>query len=158
FALAKAHEDLGRDEAAFAELLEANRLRRSLIQYDEAAAQRRFERLRAIFTAKLISGADGHGAGSELPIFVVGFPRSGTSLIEQILASHPSVHGAGELGHLGRIAGGLRAQRVGFPECLPKLPPNAMAILGEEYLKRIRPLAPAALRISDKLPANYMFL
>ncbi len=158
FALAHAEEKLGRDDAAFGHLLEANRLRRSQLAYDEAPARRRFERLRQAFTADLLAGKAGRGAESDLPVFIVGFPRSGTTLAEQILASHPEVHGAGELGYLGQIAAGMGAGGQPFPECLAALEGAELRRCGEAYVQRLKALAPQARRITDKLPDNYMFI
>src|SRR5262249_55410006 len=101
----------------------------------------------------------------------VGMPRSGTTLVEQILASHPAVHGAGELGCLRQIATALEAPgdldtgfpatgfpAAGFPECLPLLPDEAFARLRDSYLARVWALAPAARRITDRLPGTYQFV
>src|SRR6266481_10117605 len=98
FALGKAYEDVGRYDDAFASLLKANRAARSSMEYDETRAREFFDRIRTIFTAPLMADKADRGSPSSLPIFIVGFPRSGTTLTEQILASHPNVHGAGEIG------------------------------------------------------------
>ncbi|MEA2779956.1 MAG: hypothetical protein QOK29_1500 [Rhodospirillaceae bacterium] len=161
YTLGKAYEMLGRDDEAFAHLFDANRLRRQSIPYDEAAARARFERLQQMFTRELLAEKPGLGSDSNQPIFVVGFPRSGTTLTEQILASHPEVHGAGELGFIGELAATVRAtagKQLFFPECLPFLPANLFRKLGEAYVRRLRTIAPAAPRITDKMPANHMFV
>src|SRR5690242_465437 len=93
FALSQAYERAGRYDESFGQLLEANRLRRGQIVYDEALARHRFQRVTETFTAELLAAKAGLGSDSEVPIFVLGFPRSGTTLVEQILASHPDVHG-----------------------------------------------------------------
>ncbi len=174
FAMAKAYEDIGRYDDAFANLLEANRLVRDSMGFDEAGMGRRFERLRATFTAELLGERAGLGCDSALPIFVLGFPRSGTTLTEQILASHPSVHGSGENSYIEDLASGdvlaLEgailppkgqagvAGRIGFPESLSRLPPDRFRRAGELYVERLRRVAPDALHITDKLPANFMFV
>jgi tetratricopeptide (TPR) repeat protein len=159
FALAAAYERAERHSESFAHLLEANRLKRGLFTYDEAPARRRFARLRQMFTPELLARRAGLGAESDLPIFVLGFPRSGTTLVEQILASHPAVHGAGELPFMGLIAAGLKAQgSVFFPECLPLIEGTALRQAGEAYIERLRALAPDAKRITDKMPDNYLFI
>jgi tetratricopeptide (TPR) repeat protein len=158
-ALGKAYEDLGRDDEAFANYLLGNRLKRALVPYDETAAEARFAALHRIFTAELLSKKTGQGAPSSLPIFIVGFPRSGTTLVEQILASHPQVHGAGELSDLEHIAAAMRASRapeLSFPDCLPSLRPEELLLLGQTYLDGLRRRAPSAMRITDKLPENYL--
>ncbi|MEA2779957.1 MAG: hypothetical protein QOK29_1501 [Rhodospirillaceae bacterium] len=160
FALGKAYEDLGRHDEAFRELAEGNRLRWAALDYDEAARRRRFERIEAAFTPSLMASKAGLGSDSDLPIFVIGFPRSGTTLTEQILASHPQVHGAGELSHLWDIAAAMHAHfdpTVTFPECLKLLHPNDFLVLGEAYLERLPVRDRAISRIVDKRPENFMF-
>ncbi|HEY2891125.1 MAG TPA: sulfotransferase [Dongiaceae bacterium] len=151
FALAKAYDDVGRYDEAFAHLLEANKQTRAVVDYDEPAELHGFDRLQAKFSVPFIAARAGENPSSELPIFVVGFPRSGTTLTEQILASHPSVHGAGELGLLREIIyeGGDPLQN-GTPESDR---PN-LERLGGLYLERLSRLAPAAPRITDKNPGN----
>lgn len=159
FALSQAYERAGRYDESFRQLLEANRLRRGQIVYDEALARHRFQRVTETFTAELLAAKAGLGSDSEVPIFVLGFPRSGTTLVEQILASHPDVHGAGELTYIGELAATLRAREtVSFPACIPLLDGNALRSAGEAYLARLRAWAPDAPRITDKMPDNYMFI
>ncbi len=86
--------------------------KRATIDYDEAAAFALFDRIEAVFTRELIAAKTGGGDPSRMPIFVIGMPRSGTTLIEQIIASHPMVHGAGELQTLQR----RRARRCAGPD------------------------------------------
>jgi tetratricopeptide (TPR) repeat protein len=158
-ALGKAYEDLGRYDEAFASYLSGNRLKRALVPYDEAAVAARFASLRRVFTPELLAQRAGQGAPSPLPVFIIGFPRSGTTLVEQILASHPQVHGAGELSDLDHLATALRARRapaLAYPDYLPSLRPEELLVLAQSYVDRLRQRAPAALRITDKLPENYM--
>src|SRR6202044_601246 len=96
FALAKAHEDLREYERAFTYILEGNALKRRRIEYDEAATLALFEEIRATFTPDFMGDRAGAGCTSDSPIFILGMPRSGSTLIEQILASHPSVFAGGE--------------------------------------------------------------
>ncbi len=167
FARAKAYEDLGRHEESFPLLLEANRLVRASLNYDEAATFRRFERVKAAFTADLLAGRAQQGCDSALPIFILGFPRSGTTLTEQILASHPEVHGSGENSYLEELAGSdllavpsgsSPAGRIGFPESLGELPAERLRQAGELYVRRLSRLAPQTPHITDKLPANFIFV
>jgi Flp pilus assembly protein TadD len=97
FALAKAHEHIGSSEQAFRQLLAGNALKRAQLGYDEAATLAQMDRARELFTRKFIRDRQGSGKQSAVPLFIVGMPRSGTTLIEQILASHPQIFGAGEL-------------------------------------------------------------
>ena len=163
-ALGKSWEDIGRDDEAFENYREGKRLKRKLVPFDEAAMTARFEALHRVFTRALLAawsrdGAEGRGSSSTLPIFVTGFPRSGTTLVEQILASHPQVHGAGELGLLDQVAGSFRAAAapgLGFPDYLPPLDAAEFRALGEAYVERLGALAPGAPHITDKLLENYL--
>jgi tetratricopeptide (TPR) repeat protein len=160
FALGKAYADLGEPERAFRHLLEANALKRRMLAYDEAATLGHLERIRSIFDEALIRAGRGRGHPSRKPVFIVGMPRSGTSLVEQILASHPQVFGAGEIGALqDSVAelGSRNGRSLPFPELLAALPSHRMRELGGRYLARIRAVAPAAVRITDKMPGNFRF-
>jgi tetratricopeptide (TPR) repeat protein len=153
FALAKARADLGADAAAFRHLQEGNALQRRAIDYDEAATLARFARIRAAFTPAMIERLRGLGDGSELPVFVIGIPRSGTTLVEQILASHPQVFGAGELSALGDAV----ADAIAYPEGVAALDGDGLRRLGGAYVARLNARASGALRITDKLPSNFLF-
>jgi hypothetical protein len=154
FGLGKAYEDLGRPEKAFAQLLAGNALKRRQITYDEAATLGQLERVREVFTAELIRSRQGVGEPSPAPVFIVGMPRSGSTLVEQILASHPRVYGAGELKiHLYTTVNGSQA----FPELVPSMAGEQFRRLGESYLAEIKRLAPKALRIINKMPFNYIY-
>ena len=102
------------------------------------------------------------GSDSELPVFIVGMPRSGTTLVEQILASHPQVFGAGELQEFPRLVGTLASLvgqgNVGYPKCLDLIPSDIAAHLANDHLQRLRRLGGAAERVVDKLPFNFLHL
>ena len=155
FALGKAHEDMGEDAAAFAGYAEANRLRRASQPHDVAMLSGLTARSAAAFTPDLIARHAGAGDPAPDPIFVVGLPRSGSTLVEQILASHPAIEATMELPDLPRLAGTIPT----YPEGLASLAPHDLRRLGTHYL--------AATRIQrktdrpffvDKLPANFMFV
>jgi tetratricopeptide (TPR) repeat protein len=144
FALGKAHFETEAVDAAFAHWREANRLKRSVITYDVDAAA---ETLRSIAAAPLesaqieLSGA----RASELPVFVVGMPRSGSSLIEQILASHPDVHGGGEQLRLREVLDPFSKRGERGDE----------ARTAEEALRILRRHSPSAARVIDKDLMNF---
>ncbi|MHB8408985.1 MAG: tetratricopeptide repeat-containing sulfotransferase family protein [Acidiferrobacterales bacterium] len=97
----------------------------------------------------------------ERPVFVVGMQRSGTTLAEQILASHPAVHGAGELRDLGHIADALRetlGSDAAYPQCLAAATPGMLDDLARRYLERLDALSPGAARVVDKMPGNFQRL
>ena len=158
FALGKALGDAGDPVRAFHHMLEGNRLKRSQIVYDEAVALGAFDRIRKAFTPSLLATKSGHGAPSRLPIFVVGMPRSGTTLVEQILASHPRVHGAGELEDFARIVRDLRPSAGDYPEALAALDPAQIGAIGERYLERLAARSGGADRATDKMPSNFYFI
>jgi tetratricopeptide (TPR) repeat protein len=98
---------------------------------------------------------------SDRPVFIVGMPRSGTSLVEQILASHPAVFGAGELGDIIRITNSLPnilGTDLHYPQCLSLLTCDKLDMLAQRYLHRLEEMSPDALRVTDKMPGNYMCL
>ncbi len=158
FSLGRALDQLDRLDEAMAMFARGNRLKREMTDFDIAAERTNSKRIAAAFGPELFDKFPGAGDPSELPVFVVGMPRSGTTLVEQILASHPRVHGAGEINDLWRIVSGLgRALPSGSrqPEDVGDAPPEIWRELGERYVSRIRRYAPDADRIIDKLPFNY---
>ena len=147
FALAKAYQDTGLPDRGFGHLLRGNAIKRSRGTYDEAARLDFMDRIRRVFDAELIAAHDGQGDPSSVPIFIVGMPRSGTTLVEQILASHPSVYGAGEQPELSELLLRLSAARLGataFPEALWTMPAEEIRQLGAEYLAALRQLGPGS--------------
>ncbi|HUN52596.1 MAG TPA: tetratricopeptide repeat protein [Candidatus Sulfotelmatobacter sp.] len=158
FALGKAYDDVGRHEQAFEHLRRGAALKRRQVAYDEETTLRGFERIREIFGKELLVSRAGSGNPSSLPIFVVGMPRSGTTLVEQVLASHPRVYGAGELEDLGQIAAGAAGAgsgRLADLGIVAGMPDAALRQFGDEYVRRVQTMAPAAERIVDKLPENF---
>jgi tetratricopeptide (TPR) repeat protein len=160
FALGKMREDAGRYADAFAAYAEGNRLQRQELPYDEAAEVGLMQRLRGVFSAEFIAAGPAPDPSARVPVFIVGMPRSGTTLIEQILSSCAGVHGAGELTDLDDMLHvvGHRAGDTGiaYPEAVVGLAPAALRRLGEAYIERVWQLAPDAERITDKLPANFL--
>jgi tetratricopeptide (TPR) repeat protein len=155
FALGKALADAGDREQSFHHLLRGNSLMRRQTDYDEAAALGRLDRIRNTFTAALMREKRGHGDPSATPVFIVGMPRSGTTLIEQIIASHPTVFGGGELRVMANLAETLIDPNGAlFPEAVPAMSGEHLRRLGGEYLRAVRRLSPDAERITDKMPGN----
>ncbi|HEY2660889.1 MAG TPA: sulfotransferase [Caulobacteraceae bacterium] len=153
FALGKAYLDLGDGERAFARLDQGARLKRASLGYDPQVDAGLIDEIAAIFSAERLGRLGGSGDPSTRPIFVVGMPRSGTTLVEQILASHPQVHGAGEATHLADMA-----EAPGFLAAAPGLAPEDFADLGRRYLDLVGATASEAQRIVDKLPSNFLHL
>lgn len=157
FALFKAYDDLGRPDEAFAHLQKGNAIYRRVVPYDEAGVNGFFDELKATYTREAVAALEGAGHPSQLPIFVTGMPRSGTTLVEQILASHPDVFGAGELQYVRDLIHGDFAGRD-YPAGLAELGADAIKRFGGYYAVRLSALAPNAKRIVDKLPANFRHL
>jgi len=127
--------------------------------FDRAAHERYVTSLAAPFSAATIPSLPQASNTDHRPIFIVGMPRSGTTLVEQILASHPDVYGAGELGDLIDLANGLRDGRGNrYPAAMADLTPRDLDTLAASYLHKLDSLAPAAPRITDKMPQNYLHL
>jgi tetratricopeptide (TPR) repeat protein len=157
FALAKALEDTGDHARAFAHLLEANALKRSILDYDEQSERQMTQRIAEVFDAGLFDRLGGEGDPSARPIFVIGMPRSGSTLVEQILASHPAVHGGGELRDLTVVSSKVLASdlEVDYPDYVPLLSGPALRRLAGAYLDRLPKLSDGETRITDKLPGNF---
>jgi tetratricopeptide (TPR) repeat protein len=159
FALGKAYEDLKLPDQSFQHLIEGNALKRRQMTYDEAATLRTFERIQQVFTDALMHQKDGGGDLSAVPVFVLGMPRSGTTLVEQILASHSRVFGAGEREDFRQAALSLKgADGAAYPEVISTLTDQELRQLGSHYVDQIRAAAPAAERIVDKMPLNFVFI
>ena len=161
YALGKALEDRGEDEDAFAHYAAgaAVRLAQSGYDADETSAQMR--RSKALFTPEFFAARAGSGADTTgaMPIFVVGLPRSGSTLVEQILASHSAVEGTMELPDIGHMARELDRPEARFPLGVADLSAEALTALGEDYLSRTavhRKLGRPAF--VDKMPNNFQHL
>jgi len=160
FALGKAREDMGDDAAAFAAYAEANRARRAAVPHDAAMLPGLIAGSAAAFTPDLIARHAGMGDPAPDPIFIVGMPRSGSTLIEQILASHPMIEGTMELPDLPRLAGTIRgAGGALYPQALATLSGDDLRALGARYLADTRIQRKTGRpRFVDKLPANFMLI
>jgi len=161
FALGKAYGDLQDYKRSFTHLLTGNAVKRATISYDEMATFALFDRIEAIFTPERIAQTAGHGDYSRLPIFIVGMPRSGTTLIEQIIASHPMVYGAGEVPLFQDAVlsvCGSDGQSTLYPELVATLNPETSRQIASRYIAGLRRLAPTAERVTDKMVSNYYFL
>ncbi len=163
FGLAQVHDALGEFPRAARLAAEANTRQAAEIaargqRYDPDAYRGFVDQIVATFGPAFFERVRGWGLDSERPVFVVGLPRSGTTLVEQILASHPRGFGAGEL----RLARQTFAAIPGPPgtiaECLDRLTRDDVRQLAGRHLEALTRLAPGADRIVDKMPENYVFL
>ncbi len=156
FALAKACEDMGKFDEAYSHLAAANAAIRSSFNYDISRDEQRIGRIIDIFDNRMVKRIDGHGVATERPIFIVGMPRSGTSLLEQILASHRDVFGAGELLDFQRSA--LELVKGQYPEGIVSISPRKIAALATRYVDVLNERNASAPRVTDKLPANFLYI
>jgi tetratricopeptide (TPR) repeat protein len=158
FALAKALEDRGEHARAFELYAEGNRLRRALEHYDPVQTELINERIRAVFDAAFLARHAGAGDPSPAPIFVVGLPRSGSTLIEQILGSHSRVDATFELPEVGRLVqriGRGRTDSLAYPEAMRDFATGDWAALGRAYLDGTLKYRQGAARFVDKMPNNF---
>lgn len=157
FNLGDALDDIGRYDEAYDHYRAGNRLKP--IRFDRDEYRRDVADLLQVFAPGWQARLPRADLETEAPLFVVGMPRSGTTLVEQILAAHPRVAGAGELTDLGQAAMDLApGEGPRFPRALLRADREAMLRAAEAYLARIRTLAGEAERVVDKTPANHLFI
>jgi predicted Zn-dependent protease len=160
FALGKALEDAGEFSASFEHYARGNELRRATVRYDPDGVTRQIERTRALFTREFFAARAGWGASAPDPIFIVGLPRSGSTLLEQILASHSQVEGTRELAEVLGCAHelSLRGEPPGsqaYPQAIAQLTRAELTALGERYLAQTRVYRRRGRpRFIDKAPLN----
>lgn len=159
YALGKALDDRGQHAAAFAHYAQGAQIRRRVHGHDPNRVSRMLERDKAVFAPAFLSRREGWGCPAEDPIFIVGLPRSGSTLIEQILASHSKVEGTMELSDIGVIANDLGWAGADYPAALADLDAAAAQKLGERYLQRTRVHRKLDRpRFVDKMPDNFQHL
>lgn len=162
FALGKAEEDAGEYAASFASYAEGNRLRAAQLRYVPEDIESHVARSTALFTPAFFAARAGQGCPAPDPIFILGMPRAGSTLLEQILSAHPQVEGTMELPDIPQLAtrlGGrkLRNAESAYPEALADLSAQELADLGEEYLAATRIQRKTdAPRFIDKMPNNWL--
>jgi tetratricopeptide (TPR) repeat protein len=158
FALGKALEQRKHYADAFAYYARGNALRRLDAPFEIAQFEARTKRIRDFFSRSFFADRAGSGDPSTAPIFIVGLPRSGSTLVEQILASHSRVEGTMELPNIINFTqqfGDMAANRDGYPETVGTAPPGALTALGGRYLAETAPLRTGRAHFTDKLPNNF---
>ena len=158
FALAKAREDRGEYARAFELYTAGNRARRALEHYDAVQTEVINDRIRAVFDAEFLARHAGAGDPDPAPIFVVGLPRSGSTLIEQILSSHSQVDATHELPDAGRLVQRIGRDadgRLAYPEAAREFTPREFAAFGRTYIEDTRKYRQGAPRFVDKMPNNF---
>jgi tetratricopeptide (TPR) repeat protein len=163
FALGKALEDGGEHEKSFAHYARGNAIRKKLHPYDPEDNAKFVRRSKAVFTRDFFAARAGWGATAPDPIFIIGLPRAGSTLIEQILSSHPSVEGTMELPDLPRIAAEIfrreaPSEAKGFAHAVAAFTREELRALGERYLADTRSQRKSDKPFFiDKMPNNYLY-
>jgi tetratricopeptide (TPR) repeat protein len=156
FALAKAYEDVGAKDLGFEQQRLGNQAKRRTFEYDEAALLAQIERIKAVFSPKFVSSLKRGYKMADGPIFILGMMRSGSTLVEQILASHPQVFGAGELTLFRQALNAVSGQKP-YPEAIPSMSAGTIDAVGLAYQQRLRREAPDSARITDKYLHNFLY-
>lgn len=161
FALGKIYDDLGIYDKAFPHFESGNDLDTRGDPFNADGHSMVINRIMAVFNKKFLTTHRGMGSESEIPVFIVGIPRSGTTLAEQILSSHPQAFGAGELAEIGGIAQRL-SEAVGsgniYPEAAMDLDALTAVKLAERYVGFLQGVGGDAIRVTDKMPGNFIHL
>ena len=159
FALGKIFNDSKEYDKAFQYYDAANKLFRKNYEYDIQNFKNEVLKIKQIFNKSFIQKNKGYGSDSELPVFIIGMPRSGTTLTEQIISSHPDVHGGGELhflrSKLSELPGHSKDLDV-FHDEISQINTREIKLLAENYLSEIEKLDSHASRVTDKLPHNFL--
>jgi tetratricopeptide (TPR) repeat protein len=157
FALGKCYDDLKMDKKAFPHFMKGCEIKRSKVDYDADVQEKQTQSIIDFFTKEKLNSLTGSGNKSTSPIFILGMPRSGTTLTEQIISSHASVFGAGELPYLLKLANNSLGDgsAIGYPDSMKELSKRHLTALGDQYIAQVQSLAPDAKKITDKMPANF---
>ena len=159
FALGKALDARGESDRAFESLARANALHRSTLRFDVAASEQRAAAIARRFDSDLMAKSKSAGSPSELPVFVVGMPRSGTTLVEQIVSAHPDVQGAGEIGLFPALVSRLHGPEGSGPPFWTSDPSaEDLKRLAQAYLADLDPKARGKARVTDKTIGNFEHL
>ncbi len=158
FALGKAYEDMKDYDKSFDFITEANQIKRKTYNYSTSETKELFTRIKETFSADFFSAHHSMGDDDKTPIFILGMPRSGTTLVEQIVASHPQVFGAGELNYMGELANALCPKGSAFPDFSLDLDATALSRIGADYIKKLREHSVEAEFITDKMPHNFLYI
>ena len=156
FALGRAYERLRRPVESFKYLRLGNALRRRGYDYSTAKERQRFSGIKECFTAENAARWTNGGYPDSTPIFVIGMPRSGTTLVEQIISSHPEVFGAGELTILPQLTEKYLQPLGGFPVGMTQITDDVRYAFGQEYVAQLRRYSADARFMTDKMPHNFL--
>jgi tetratricopeptide (TPR) repeat protein len=159
FALGNILNDLNSFDEAFGHYHKANTLKRKTVEYDSQKHSDHVNRLISVYSKQYFESGITTGSDSKLPVFIVGMPRSGTSLVEQIVSSHPQVYGAGELSFFTSVAHNITnfiKEPDTYPECMLECDDSVVVKFSSEYLEKLGNHSQGTIRITDKMPDNFL--
>ena len=157
FALGKAFDDVGRFDQAFRYYQRGNQQHRSQIEFDGSAIEAQFHRLTSVFSQDQLSRLKASGHSSRKPLFILGMPRSGTTLLEQVLCAHPDVGTAGELRALSQAARQFAARSSDpWPECVTQMSESDVEEAAGRYLAALEAKQRNKRFVIDKMPQNFI--
>ena len=161
FAYAKALDDRKEHERALEHYILGGRLKRAQLNFDEREVHGFFDAIREAFPKEVFTERKFEGNPDERPVFIVGMPRSGSTLVEQIISSHPDIYGAGEVKYLSMAMNRVRDRFPSlpkFPQTMEKITPPQLGIIADNYLKLLTKSSGDAKRVTDKLLSNHFFV
>ncbi|HET9811362.1 MAG TPA: tetratricopeptide repeat protein [Sphingomicrobium sp.] len=161
YAYGKALDDRGEHERALHHYITGGRMKRAQLDYKEEDTFGFFDAIREAFPREAFENRSFEGISDERPVFIIGMPRSGSTLVEQILSSHPQVFGAGEVKYLSRALGQLRDRFPSlpkYPQMMSKITAPQLEIVAKKYLEALTMGAGDSKRVTDKLLTNYFFV
>jgi tetratricopeptide (TPR) repeat protein len=162
FALGKMYADIEAHESAFEHYHSGNAYRKRTMEnrFNMDAFEKQIALFMKAFDADFFNRNKDTGNRTQIPVFIVGMPRSGTSLVEQILSSHPGVFGAGELPLINRMVNAFLSQHDGLPfdRILEAFDENRVKTAAGQYIDALKPIPEGTVRVTDKLPGNFLNL
>ncbi len=161
FAYAKALDDRGEHERALEHYIIGGKMKRAQLAYEEKETFGFFDAIKDAFPKQVFENRKYEGIDDERPVFIIGMPRSGSTLVEQILSSHPDVYGAGEVKYLSRAIAQLRDRLPSlprYPQMMAKVTPAQLDLIAKKYLEALTAGAGNSKRVTDKLLTNYFFV
>ncbi|HQT90001.1 MAG TPA: sulfotransferase [Acidiphilium sp.] len=153
FTLGKIYMDIGENKQAIDHFNIGNKIKRKTLNYSSVMESNFIESLKNLFSSDLMDRLKNQGIPSRMPIFILGMPRSGTTLIEQILSSHSDVNGAGELTYIQDILDGISDLRT-----ITNMTSGDLQRLGEAYISKIIPISQGRQHVVDKMPGNFRYI
>jgi tetratricopeptide (TPR) repeat protein len=159
FSLGKVYDKLGEYDKAFAHYAQGNAIHPS--DFNVKHNENHTQLIQKTYSANFLSSAPRATHGSQRPVFIVGMPRSGTSLVEQILASHSAIAGGGEQKGIKQIVDGIPTilgNQAGYPQCVDQLTEAHLNTFADRYLQQLTQLSADAVRVTDKMPHNFQHL